>query len=268
MAGIRLEVEAFIDANHCRPAGKVLFCRAGEGERATSARLQADARHPALLGHTVRPGTCSIDQTSGLQTAAISQLHLPHAAQVAGLDQLGVAAQFTAGSAITPQEALVQGMYIKVHRTWLKHRAGQGFATQAGYQCQGRVPVQQADFCAIGQVLRVSLLKQFTLLQAGHIQTASRLQQRVLAEALRWRFVEGSAGAGQCLDLWGAVSLHEHGRRTPGGMVARLRFTLDQQHALLTGQAVAQRSAGDASTDDQGVVGRGHARSCQANYHL
>ncbi|MNV72960.1 hypothetical protein D3C71_1660820 [compost metagenome] len=114
----------------------------------------------------------------------------------------------------------------------------------------------------------MGLLEQRALFQAGDVQAATRFQQRVLAETLRWCFVEGPAGAGQRLDLRGAVGLHEHGCRTPGGMVARLCLALEQQHLLLAGQAIAQGCTGNAGADDQGVVDRGHARSCQANYHL
>ncbi|MNN23306.1 hypothetical protein D3C81_1366990 [compost metagenome] len=203
-----------------------------------------------------------------LYTAAIAQFYLPQRIAVAGLGQLRVAAQLPAGGAIATQKALVQRMDVQVHGARLQHRASQHLGAQARHQRQRRVAIEQADLGAVGQVLRVGLLEQLLLFKAGHVKAAARLKQWVFAEALWRRFIKCPAGAGQCLDLRRAVGLHEHGCRTPRRVVARLRLAFEQQHLLLASQAIAQGGTGDPGANDQGVVDRGHARSCFGYYHL
>ena len=55
-----------------------------------------------------------------------------------------------------------------------------------------------------------------------------------------------------------AVAFHEERGRAAGGVVAGLRLPLQQQHAAVRGEQVADRGAGDAGADDDEVGGSGH----------
>ncbi|MNI79226.1 hypothetical protein D3C73_1356700 [compost metagenome] len=132
--------------------------------------------------------------------------------------------------------------------------------------------VEQRDFGAVGQALGVGGGEQVLLVQVGDIQAAARFKQRMLAETLRRRFIECPAGAGQRLDLFGAIGLHEHGRRTPRGVITRLGFTFQYQHLLRGCQPVPERGTGNTAANDHAVERLRHnlaiACSRSRNYHL
>ena len=62
--------------------------------------------------------------------------------------------------------------------------------------------------------------------------------------------IEASAGAGQGLDLWRAIALHEHCSRAPGGVVTRLAFTFEHHDTGLAGQAISQGGPRNTTADD------------------
>ncbi|KAG0738753.1 hypothetical protein G6F65_021117 [Rhizopus arrhizus] len=76
----------------------------------------------------------------------------------------------------------------------------------------------------------------------------------MLAEPLGRLLVEGAAGAGERLDLRGAVGLHEHGRGTAGGVITRLGLAFQHCHGRRGAQAVGHGRTGDAGADHGEIV--------------
>ena len=87
----------------------------------------------------------------------------------------------------------------------------------------------------------------------GNDERAARREQGMLGKPFRRVFEKGAAGAGEGAHLRRTVALHEQGRRAAGGVVAGLRFALQQQHACMRCQPVRGRSAGNACADDDDV---------------
>lgn len=227
--------------------------RPGEGEGGAAARLQAHGPHAAQFGGVVGPGAGGVHQHARPQRLAAGQRQGPGAVLERGGNEFGVVAQHRALARHAAQEALVQGMHVDIAGVRLLDSAAQLVRPQAGHARQRLFGVDQRDVGRLAAEFVVDLSQQILLVGRGDVQHAARAQQGMLAETLRRMFVEIAAGAGQRLDLGGAVGLHEHGGRAAGGVVAGLGFALQHHDGGGRAQAVGHGCAGDAGADD-GVI--------------
>jgi hypothetical protein len=97
------------------------------------------------------------------------------------------------------------------------------------------------------------LLQQRLLPLGGNEQGASRRQQRMLGKPCGRALQEGAAGHGQGADLRGSVAFGKQGGRSPGRVIARLRFTFEHDDATAGGEMPGNGCAGNAAADDEEV---------------
>lgn len=250
LAGIGLEVEAFVDADHRGPAREIHALGAVEGKGCASARLQADGLHAALLRNLISPGACGIHQRARAQLATVGQGQVPVTAFARGDAQLRIALQHTTGTAHGAQEALVQCMHVQIAGVGFEHRANHCFRVQARHQRERMLGIDQRHIASLCCTDSEGLFQQSLLPLACDIQATARLQQRMLGEISGRLLIESAAGAGQGLDLRCSVTFHEHGCGAAGGVIARLALALEHHDPGLPSQAIGQRGPRNTAAND------------------
>jgi hypothetical protein len=75
----------------------------------------------------------------------------------------------------------------------------------------------------------------------------------MLGKPLGWGFQEGAAGHGEGTHLGSPVALGKQGGRSPGRVIARLRFTFEHDDATAGCKMPGDGCAGNAATDDEEV---------------
>ena len=149
-------------------------------------------------------------------------------------------------------------MHVDVGRVGLVGAAEHLLAAQHRHQGQRLVAAQPPRLRRHGLQHRASVRPAAPPARAGDEQRAARRQERVLGKAVGRLLEEGAAGQRQRAHLRRAVAGHEQRRRAAGAVVAGLRFALQQRHAAVRREPVADRRRGDAAADDDAVCGAGH----------
>ena len=231
LACIGLEVKALVNANHGRPMAGVHPLRHGKRESGAPARLQPDGWHARHGGHHIRPRARGIHDGAAPQLPAIGQRHVPGIPLFLQAHHLCLGQHLPAPLAQAAQVALVQRMHVDVSRFGLAHASGHGLGFQARQlgQQRGLVHPFHIGGCRTGIV--VGPFEQIQLVWPRHVNHATRREDGVCAKLQRGRVVERTAGARQGLDVGRAIRGHVQRSRAPGGVIAGLRFPLQQQHA-------------------------------------
>jgi hypothetical protein len=147
----------------------------------------------------------------------------------------------------------VDGVHIHVGGVGLVHGAQHLFGAQRGHHL-ARLLAAQAGGAGVhgAQHFPVGF-------ELGHVfcardhHRAARREQRMLAEAFGRVFEESAARHGEGAHLRCAVAFHEEGGGSAGGVVARLRFAFEKDHACVRSEPVGHRGPGDAAADHEEV---------------
>ncbi|MDT4846087.1 hypothetical protein FQZ97_800950 [compost metagenome] len=153
-------------------------------------------------------------------------------------------------------------MHVHVGGVGFVHRAGHLLGAQRRHHLARLLAIEAlgADVHGAQQFpVRFELVQ---VLGARNHHRAARREQRVLGEAFGRVFEEGAAGHGEGAHLRRAVALHEERGRTAGGVVARLGFAFEQDHAGMRGEPVGHRGPGDAAADHEVVGHDGSGCAC------
>jgi hypothetical protein len=257
-AGVGLEVPVFLDAGRQRPggAGHAFGRREDEGRAALG--LQADRSRAGERADRVGPGACGVQHQRRLERVR-SGLHLPHVALAAKRGDRRIEQQRAAGAADAAKKSLVDGVHVHVGRVGLVDGADHLLAAQHRHEGAGLGRIEQAAARRDRLQHRPVFMQRRLLAVARHHHGAARAEQRVFGESFGRLLEEGAAGHREGAHLRRAVALHEERGRAAGGMEARLRLLLDEQHLQVRREEEARRRAGDAGADDDAVGGAGHA---------
>ncbi|MNI23779.1 hypothetical protein D3C73_773790 [compost metagenome] len=227
--------------------------RAGEDERGTAFRLQAQGSGAGQFADPVGPGAGGVDDDRGAERLSAG-LDVPCTLVIAAqADDFGVGVDFALIAADASQVSLMQGVGVDVGGGRIVDRAVDFFPAQDGYQRAGLVGAEQLHLRHRG--FRALVLPVQFVRVAGEIHGhfAAWRQQRVFTEAAG-RIVEKiPAGQGQCANLRGAVGGGVQGGRTSGGMVGRMGFAFEYDHAAMLRQPETGGSAGDTAADDDEI---------------
>jgi hypothetical protein len=260
-AGIGLDVPVFRDAGRHRPRGRGRVRRRGEDEGGTALGLQADARGTGDGTDRIRPGTRGVDHDRRLARlpARFDRPDRPVPPQCA---DLRVVHDLAAMRAHAAQEALVDGMHVHVGSIRFVDGAQHAIGAQHRREFERLRRVEQAATRRDRpQDVPVALQLRFLPVGGDH-HRAARADQRVLAEPRGRALEERAARHGECAHLRRAVAFHEERGGAARGVVARLRLPLQQQHAAVRREEVADGRAGDAGTHHEKVGIEGHGARC------
>ena len=97
------------------------------------------------------------------------------------------------------------------------------------------------------------LLEQPLLLVLRDEQRTAGRENRMLRKLLGHGFEERPAGTRQGADLRRTVAFHEHCGRSPGRVIARLSFTLQQNDTPMRRKPIRYGGSRDASTNDDEI---------------
>ena len=210
--GIGFEVKVFRHRCHHWPVGDLHTLGLFEGKRSAAMGHQANGLGAEQVADPVGPGTGGVDHRVREQARAIAQAQFPKLVAALRALHLGKGFQHPAVLTHSAQEALVQRMYVDVHRAPVEQRPVDPVRTQASHARQRLVPVKSLQVGAAQQQLAVLPLQQRLLIGAGEIHRAARPKQRLLGKSLWWLGEELAAGACQCAHGRRPVALHEHRR--------------------------------------------------------
>ena len=166
---------------------------------------------------------------------------------------MAVGAHLALVAADTAQVALVQGVGVDVASGGVVDSPVDFFTAQDRQACTGFIDRQALHLFYSGlgaQVLAVEFGR-VTVEIHGHF--APWRQQWVFAETCGWLVEEGPAGQRQRAYLRGAVRGGIECRRTPGGVIGRVVFTLQHQHLAVLRQPEPGGRAGNAAADNDEV---------------
>src|SRR5674476_1016686 len=151
-------------------------------------------------------------------------------------------------------------MHVHVGWAGFKHGAHYHFGTQRRYHRAGRSAVEQACVrCHRAQHVPMFGQQRVLPLCCHHHGTA-RGEKWLLGKAFGRGLKKGPAGHGERAHLGCAIAFHKHCRRAPGGVITRLRFAFQQEHAAMRREPVADRGARDTAADDEKVSRFSHFR--------
>ncbi|MNF88987.1 hypothetical protein D3C84_714920 [compost metagenome] len=226
---------------------------AGKDERGAALRLQAQRLGSGKCTDLVGPGAGGVDDDWRAEGLGVG-LNLP--------DTFGIAAQalhfavgmdFTFIAADATQITLVQGIGVDVAGGRVVDRPVDFLATQdrhprAGFFGAEQLHLRHRGFCTL--VLLVQLIRVTGEIH-GHF--AARGQQRVFAEATGRRVEKNAAGLGECTNLRSAVCGGVQRSRASGGVISRVGFAFEHDHAAVLRQPETGGSAGNPAADDDEV---------------
>ncbi|MNC12315.1 hypothetical protein D3C75_600340 [compost metagenome] len=226
---------------------------AGEDERGTAFGLQAQGFGAGQFADLVGPGAGGVDDDWRAERLAVG-LNVPYTLAVAAqADDFAVGMHFALVAADTAQIALVQGIGVNVAGGRVVDGAVDLFPAQDRHQRAGLVGAEQLHlrhrgFCAL--VLPVQFVR-----VAGqvHGHFAPRGQQRVFAETAGRVVEKVPAGQGQRPYLRGAVGRGVQRRRTAGGVIGRMGFAFEHDHAAVLRQPETCGSTGNSAADDDEI---------------
>ncbi|MCY1450409.1 hypothetical protein D9M71_672120 [compost metagenome] len=144
-AGVRLEVEGFVESDQHRPVLHVLPFRRREEEGSPAFRLQAQRGDAGQCGDPVAPGARRVDQHRRAE-ALVGAAHFPESVHPFDGQHLAIQVDAPAVVADAAQVALQQGVGIDVGGGWVVHRAVDLLPAQRREHRAGLVDIQQAGF--------------------------------------------------------------------------------------------------------------------------
>ena len=137
------------------------------------------------------------------------------------------------------QKPLVQFMDIHIAGHRIMDAADQAIAANTRNLLDHFISRQPRHIEMLGLIGLISRIEHLFLTCAANIEDATRRKNRMRRKA-RWRLQEEcTARASQRAGMSGAIGFHEHGGGSTGGMIAGLRFPL-QNNNRCAAQAKAE----------------------------
>ncbi|MNO90193.1 hypothetical protein D3C76_816960 [compost metagenome] len=226
---------------------------AGEDEGRAALGLQAQRPGAGHFADLVGPGAGGVDDHRRAEGLVLG-LHLPQACAITGQAQdFAVGMDFALVTADSPQVTLMQGIGVDVAGGRIVDRAVDFFPAQDRHERAGFVGAEQLHLrhCGFGTQVLVIQFGRVTGQVHGHF--AAWGQQRVFAETGRRGVEEIPAGLGQRPHLRGAVGGGVQRRRTAGGVIGRMGFAFEHDHAAVLRQPETCGSTGNSAADDDEI---------------
>ncbi|MNO90218.1 hypothetical protein D3C76_817240 [compost metagenome] len=232
-AGVRLEIEGFVEADQHRPALHVLPFRRREEERRAAFRLQAQRRDAGQRGDPVAPGARRVDQHRCAEALA-GAAHFPESVHTLDGERLAVQVDAPAVVADAAQVALQQGVGVDVGGGRVVHSAVYLLPAQRREHRAGLVDTQQTGFRDIRPGAFELALQFLGIALEVHDDLSARAEQWMLGEALRRCIEEGAAGTGQRAYLRRAVGRGVQRGGAAAGVVAGMRLAFQHRYPAVS----------------------------------
>ncbi|MNI22019.1 hypothetical protein D3C73_755640 [compost metagenome] len=225
----------------------------GEDEGGAAFRLQAQRSGAGQFTDLVGPGPGGVNDDRRAEGLGVG-LHLPCPVSItAQAEHFGVGVHFAFVTADAAQVALMQGVGVDVAGGRIVDRAVDFFPAQDRQAYTGLFGAEQLHLRHRGFGAQVLIVEFGRVTGEIHGHFTARGQQRVFAETAGGSVEKIATGLGQCANLRCAIGSGEQRRRTSGGVIGRVGFTFEHDHACVLRQPEPGGSAGDPAADDDEI---------------